>query len=91
MPIPIPDWEIPLDLNASDEELGRTILSLRLAAEASIQGIPPDQILPELAEKWIERIAYQEANDEDVPNIAVEKAHRLAAKGEWARAGRMSG
>jgi len=82
-------WEYPLDLNAPDEELGRALLGMRLITEASKRGINLDQITDDLAKAWIEQMKQQEASDEDVRNIPLEKATRLAANGEWARAGKM--
>lgn len=68
-----------------NEKIGKYLIAARLGAEAESRGIQPNQIPKELAAQWLEKMAIQESDD--VENIALEKALRLATTGYYERAG----
>ncbi|HXE22999.1 MAG TPA: hypothetical protein VN617_11800 [Rhodoferax sp.] len=70
-----------------DEELGRRLLAVRVGSEAESRGIDPARIPEEFAEAWVTRIKDQETDD--VESIAIGRALRCAACGEFARAGKI--
>ena len=83
------DWVFSINLEGSDEEVGKELLAFRISAEATNRGLNLDQVSESLAKAWAENIAKQEARDSDVRNIPLEKALRSAAAGEWEQAGRI--
>lgn len=70
-----------------DERVGKNLLGARLAAEAERVGIDPLHIPDQLAARWIRLIAAEET--ESASLIALEKAFRVAAQGDFGRSGRI--
>ena len=69
----------------SNYELGGLILGLYIAFYAEKEGVPLDRIPTEFASRVIERISALEASSARLDSV--EKALRLAAKGNLERAG----
>ena len=81
---PEPLSEAELDL--PDEALGRRLLDLRLRALAGDLGRTFESFSALEVEQWTRRIAQQETDTAALGTL--EKALRLAAQGEFARAGK---
>ncbi len=79
---------IPVEmLDGPDDALGRHVFKWWCAFYVTSKGIPPERITPEIVEKI--RIATLAADTENAGSVAVEKAMKLAAVGDFARAGKI--
>ncbi|MBW8366796.1 MAG: hypothetical protein K0M70_02930 [Arenimonas sp.] len=76
-----------IDLDNSDEELGRWLAVTWLGYQAEKAGIPIDQIPEDWAASVVE--ASSQIDSENMKNAGLESAFRKAFSGEYESAGRM--
>jgi hypothetical protein len=74
-------------LDGPDDPLGLHLFTWWVAFNAECKGIPPTSVTVEIIEKI--RISTLGIDTEDARNAALEKALRLAATGDFARAGKI--
>jgi len=77
----------PEFLDLPDEELGGRLLAWWIAYQAEERGIPIDAITEDVAERI--RAASVDMNIDSAAHVSLEKALRLAAGGDFARAGKL--
>ena len=75
------------DLELPDDELGKLLLGLVIAAEAEARGVPFEQVTEKAAVKVVEAAKRSEATK--AINSTIEKAIHKAAAGDFATAGRL--